>query len=86
MVVIRDVPNVKRTATVKRALFIVTLTLAHFALTLGAVALALWFMREPACSGDDECDCTDDCRAVVFKVEAANRVFRSTAGSTPRVV
>jgi hypothetical protein len=58
-------------AAIKRAVLIVTAALAHFALTLCAVALALWFLREPACS-DDDCDCIDDCRTVVFKVEATS--------------
>jgi hypothetical protein len=67
---VRVAPNTQRSATIKRAVLIVTGALAHFALTLGAVVLALWFMREPACSADDECDCIDDCRTVVFKVKA----------------
>ena len=70
----------QQSATINRTLLILTVALAHFALTLGAVALALWFTREPDCSTDDECDCTDDdCRTVVLKVEATSvRYERST--------
>ena len=66
-------------ATIKRGVLIVMVALAHFALTLGAVAVALSFMREPACSADDDCDCIDDCRTVVFKVDAAPIAYGRSA-------
>ena len=77
---IRSAPQSEkpRSATITRVLLIVTVALVHCALTFGAVALALWFMREP--NAEDDCDSADECRTVLLKVEATStrhQTFRS---------